>query len=57
MVDTIWVFEKEEDKLLDDSPAYEGVIIEYLHKVKVNIIEPEPIYEPKLLNIYSDLFK
>ena len=35
MVDTIWVFEKEENKLLDDSPAYEGVIIEYLHKVKV----------------------
>lgn len=35
VVETIWIFEKETDKLFDDTPVYEGVIIEYLHRVKV----------------------
>ena len=37
MVDTIWIFEKEDDKIMDETPEYEGVIIEYLHKVKVSV--------------------
>lgn len=35
LVETIWIFEKETEKLFDDTPVYEGVIIEYLHRVKV----------------------
>ena len=35
MIDTIWIFEKEAEKLHDNTPMYEGVIIEYIHQVKV----------------------
>ena len=34
-VDTVWIFEKDQDKLDDTTPRYEGVILEYLHKIKV----------------------
>jgi hypothetical protein len=34
-VETIWIFEKEASRLYDEEPVWEGVIIEYLHKVKV----------------------
>jgi hypothetical protein len=32
-VNSIWFFEKETSKLQDPTPIYEGVIIEYFHKV------------------------
>lgn len=35
-VETIWIFEKDSSKLFDETPIYEGAIIEYLHKVKVS---------------------
>ncbi len=35
-VDTVWIFEKEVGLEDDTTPLYEGVIIEYLHKVKVS---------------------
>jgi len=35
LVETIWIFEKETSRLFDEAPLYEGVIIEYLHRVKV----------------------
>lgn len=35
-IETIWIFEKETEKLFDETPLYEGAIIEYLHKVKVH---------------------
>ena len=34
-IDTMWIFEKKKNRLTVDVPEYEGVIIEYLHKVKV----------------------
>ena len=36
-IDTMWLFEKEDSKMDDLTAQYEGVIIEYLHKVKVKI--------------------
>ena len=34
-IDTLWIFEKEQSSLEDTTPRYEGVVLEYLHKVKV----------------------
>ncbi len=34
-IDTLWIFEKEKAAIRDTNPKYEGVIIEYYHKVKV----------------------
>ncbi len=34
LIDSIWIFEKEESLIDNQTPQYEGVIIEYLHKVK-----------------------
>jgi len=36
VVETVWIFEKETSKIFDDTPIYEGVIIEYLHRVEVS---------------------
>jgi len=36
VVETVWIFEKETSKLFDDTPTYEGVIIEYLHRIEVS---------------------
>ena len=35
-IDTLWIFEKEVSRLNDTTPQYEGVIVEYLHKIKVH---------------------
>ncbi|ELT97862.1 hypothetical protein CAPTEDRAFT_224889 [Capitella teleta] len=40
-VETIWIFEKEANKLYAEEPEYEGVIIEYLHKVKKGLDNKE----------------
>ena len=37
-VEAIWIFEKEARKFNDDTPQWEGVIVEYLHKVRVRPI-------------------
>ena len=38
-LDTIWFFEKEKSKTeKDEMPVYEGTIIEYVHKIKVGMI-------------------
>jgi len=36
VVETVWIFEKDTSSLFDDTPIYEGVIIEYLHRVEVS---------------------
>jgi len=36
VVETVWIFEKDASRLFDDTPIYEGVIIEYLHRVEVS---------------------
>jgi len=36
VVETVWIFEKETSRLFDDTPIYEGVIIEYLHRLEVS---------------------
>ena len=36
VVETVWIFEKDTSNLFDDTPIYEGVIIEYLHRVEVS---------------------
>jgi len=36
LVETVWIFEKDKTTLFDDTPIYEGVIIEYLHRVEVS---------------------
>jgi len=36
IVETVWIFEKETTRLFDDTPIYEGVIIEYLHRIEVS---------------------
>ena len=35
LIDMLWIFEKEKSKLEDSEPRYEGVVVEYLHKIKV----------------------
>lgn len=42
-VETIWMFEKEASKLHDHTPQWEGVIIEYLHKVTVSFTKHRPM--------------
>jgi len=36
VVETVWIFEKDASRLFDDTPIYEGVILEYLHRVEVS---------------------
>jgi len=36
VVETVWIFEKDTSRLFDDTPVFEGVIIEYLHRVQVS---------------------
>lgn len=48
-METIWIFEKEVSKMYDETPRYEGVIIEYLHKVKVSDEEQAHMNESRCL--------
>ena len=34
-INSVWFFEKEQSKMNDPTPAYEGTIIEYQHMIKV----------------------
>lgn len=42
VVETVWIFEKETSRLFDDTPIFEGVIIEYLHRIEMTLDKEQP---------------
>lgn len=50
-IDTLWIFEKEATKVNNTAPEYEGVIVEYLHKVKVRAIQKKQVVQSNQLNV------